>query len=657
MERSERGARARRAFCWSGVFLALVVLLAFVLRIYRLDTQSLWGDEGWAVYHSAQGSAARVIAEAYHAGNHPPLYFLTLAFWMGVAGQSEFALRYLSLLFSVLTVPGLAVLGRRVGGRRVGALAGLLQAVAPYAVYYGQEARMYAQMTFFAVLSTYFFLKLYRARVERPWLVGGAYVLTMSIACYSHLFAWPVVFAQGLYWLGDLCIRRWAVWEAAKRCITAQAVAAIAFVPWFVYAWDRLMGLSSQVDALSLPLKTIVLRCLSDFSAGVPVIATAPTDLPLGTLLPFLLLLALGLIWPWRWTIVPLLALGLVAPLLVIFGVSFPTLPGWTRYFITASPFYYLLLARGAGGLGLLAEMRTNGGDLESRGTGRAVWGVLLPALLILPVLGFQARTLLQYYGDPEYYRWDYRARVGELAAAAAAGDAIVLQGKAVMFEYYFPPELPYYTVPMVCDSDEDSIRSEIAAIASEHEGVWVVGQRPSNCDPNARAAQWLKENGYQVSEEWLESTIFDHYLTPKSLPVRALPEAANFGGQFELTGYALSRETVEPGGSIAVALAWRAIEDMGLDYKVFLVMAGPGDTVYALRDGMPLNWLWPTSRWEPGLTVDDRWGLQVKEETPPGTYPLYVGAYDPSTGQRLVVSLGGDEIGDKVLLGSIVVE
>jgi len=656
LECSERTASTPRMFPWSSVFLAGVILLGFVLRIYRLDTQSLWGDEGWAVYHSAQGSAARVIAEAYHAGNHPPLYFLTLAFWMDVAGRSEFALRYLSLLFSVLSVPAIAVLGRRVGGWRVGALAALLQAAAPYAVYYGQEARMYAQMALFAVLSTYFFLRLYD-RAERPWLVGGAYVVTTSIACYSHLFAWPVVFAQGLYWLGDLLLRRWAVWEAAKRCITAQAAAVIAFVPWFVYAWDRLMGVSSQVEPMSIPLQTIVMRCLSDFSAGVPVIAIAPTDQPLGVLLPFLLLLALGLIWPWRWRLVPLLALGLLVPVVVIFAVSFPTLPGWTRYFIAASSFYYLLLARGADGLGRLAEIWVRRTHRKPGMAGRTVWPVVLPALLILPVLGFQARTLLRYYNDPAYYRWDYRARGGELAEAAAAGDAVVLQGKAVMFEYYFPPELPYYEVPAVCNSNEDGIRSEIAEITSEHEAVWVVGQRPSNCDPNARAAQWLKENAYQVSEEWLESTIFDYYLTPRSLPVGVLPEKFDFDGQFELIGYALSREAVEPGEALAVALKWRAIDDIALDYKVFLVMVGPSDTVYALRDGMPLNWLWPTSRWEPGETVDDRWGLQVEDGTPPGTYPLYVGAYDPGTGQRLVVTADGDEVGDRVLLGNIVVE
>jgi len=664
-ERGTISKTTRIGLQWSSFFLSLVILLAFVLRIYRLDTQSLWGDEGWAVYHASQGSISRVVAEAYHAGNHPPLYFLNLAFWMGVAGRSEFSLRYLSLLFSVLTVPAVYALGRRLEGRGVGLLGALLQALSPYAVYYGQEARMYAQMALFVVLSTYFFLRLVRDEARRSWLTGVAYVVTASVACYSHLFAWPVVVAQGLYWLGDLVLRRRDAWQAARRCLFAQAAVVITFVPWFVYAWDRLMGLSSQVEPMGIPLKTVVLRCLSDFSAGVPVIASAPTDLSLGALVPFLLLLVLGLVWPWRWQAVPLLVFGVSVPILVIFAVSFPSLPGWTRYFIAASPFYYLLLARGGDGLGRLAceQAGVLSGSLDpaTRGARRrffTMWPLVLPVLLIFPTLALEVRTLLHYYTDPALHRWDYRARIGEVADAAAAGDAVVVQGKSVMFEYYFPVDTPYFTVPSVCDMDEERIRDEIAQIASNHEAVWVVGQRPSNCDPNQRASQWLKENAYQVSEEWLESTIFELYLTPHSLAAEDMPEPKSFGGQFDLVGYGLDRETVAPGEAIAVALNWQACAVIDLDYKFFLVMMGPDGVVCALHDGMPLNWLWPTSRWRPGEIVNDRWGLQINVDAPPGTYSLYVGAYDPGTGERLpVITSDGNVMDDKFLLAEVTVQ
>jgi len=636
-------ATVQKFACWRMVALLAVTLVAFVLRIYRLDAQSLWGDEGWAVYHASQGSAARVIAEAYDAGNHPPLYFLNLALWMDVTGRSEFSLRYLSLIFSVLTVPGMYVLGRRVGGRGVGLLGASLQTVAPFAVYYGQEARMYAQEVLFVVLSTYFFVRLSRHRERRPLLVGFGYIVTTSAAGYSHLFAWPVVLAQGLYWVGDLAVRRTAACRVARRCAAAQLAATIAFAPWLVITWDRLWGLSSQVEGMGAPLGTIVTRCLSDFSASVPVIAGASIDLPVAVLTLFLLLLGLGVIWPWRWRAVPLLVLGVSIPILVIHAISFPILPGWTRYFVAASPFYYLLLARGGDGLVRLALTQA-----KSRiGLLRVVPATLLIGLAI----GLQARMLFRYYADPAYYRWDYRSRIGELADAAASGDAVVLQGKSVMFEYYYPSDVSYFTVPSICDTDEGRIRSEITDIAASHAAVWLVGQRPSHCDPNQRASQWLKENGYEVSENWMENMIFDYFLTPSELRTKPLVDPVRFDGHFELTGYGLSRASVTRGGALAVALQWRALESMPVDYKFFLVLLGPDGAVYALHDGMPLNWLWPTSRWQPGEVVDDRWGLQVQFDAPPGNYWLYLGAYDPATGARIPVLAPKRDVRDNALL------
>ncbi|NLF75287.1 MAG: hypothetical protein GX573_06280, partial [Chloroflexi bacterium] len=132
-----------RAFSTLALF-ALLILLAFGARVHRLDAQSLWNDEGNSL-RLAQRSAADLIESAGH-DIHPPGYYLALKAWIAAAGESEFSLRFLSALQGVVTVTLAAALGRTLFGRGAGWIAGLLVALSPFAVYYSQETRMYAQL-------------------------------------------------------------------------------------------------------------------------------------------------------------------------------------------------------------------------------------------------------------------------------------------------------------------------------------------------------------------------------------------------------------------------------------------------------------------------------------------------------------------------------
>jgi hypothetical protein len=612
-------------------------LAAFALRIYRLDAQSLWGDEGWAIYHAGQDTVSTVLRDTRDAGNNPPLYYLLLHFWMPTAGRSEFAMRYLSFLFGVLAVPAIFALGHRLGGRGVGFLAALLHALSPYHVYYSQELRMYAPMMGFVILSSYFFWRLFTARERWPWMTWGAYALTGALAVYFHAFATPVIAAHGLVWLIAFVGRPRQMRDVALRCLTAQVMLALLFSPWLGYIWDRVGTLTGQVEAMSVSLPAILRRCLHDFSAGVPIIASEPRALAGWVRALFLSLIGLAVLWPWRrrnWMF--LVACGGV-PILSVYLLSFPPLPGWGRYFSAASPFFHLLVARGAAGVARLVRA------LAPRSR-RRILGVGGTALLVAPLVVAQARSLRRYYTDPAYWRWDYRTQIRRMADDAAHGAAVLVNGKKVpstLFEYYYPEEQSFFLLPPVCTWDEAQIRRRVAEIADAFDRVWLMRLMPMECDPNQRAAQWLKANAYQVSERWLESNVFDLYLTPEEMtpaPTFSAHGPVTFGERFVLEGVALNARRVTPGGALAVRLEWRALTAVDVDYKFFLVLLGPEERVLAMKDGMPLNWLRPTSTWQAEERVTDRWGLTIDEGTPAGTYPLYVGIYHPADGQRLPV-------------------
>ncbi|MCJ7551639.1 MAG: glycosyltransferase family 39 protein, partial [Anaerolineae bacterium] len=140
----------RRKATWIPVF---AVLLAYLLRTSTLDFQSFWIDEIQAFYfidHPLKETIKLLIAP----DENGPLYFLLLWFWRRLGGPSDFAIRYLSDLCSVLTVAVMWRLARTWFNDRIADLTAVFLAISPFAIWHGQEAKMYGLHMFLAGLST-----------------------------------------------------------------------------------------------------------------------------------------------------------------------------------------------------------------------------------------------------------------------------------------------------------------------------------------------------------------------------------------------------------------------------------------------------------------------------------------------------------------------
>ena len=134
--------------------LVALILLAFALRIYRLQYQSLWRDEVDAIFF-ATGSWSKLLSMFTAAGENGPLYFVLLRPWLALVGSTEFAARFFSLVFGVLAVPLVYHLGRRLLPATLSLLGALLIATSPYLIWYSQESKMYSLWLCLAVLSTW----------------------------------------------------------------------------------------------------------------------------------------------------------------------------------------------------------------------------------------------------------------------------------------------------------------------------------------------------------------------------------------------------------------------------------------------------------------------------------------------------------------------
>lgn len=108
--------------------------LAFFLRVFGLNFQSLWRDEVNAL-RSATRALPQLLETFRKPGENGPAHFLSLRCWLAASGHCEFALRFPSVWAGTLAVPVIYVLVRRLAGGRPASIAALLAATAPYLIW------------------------------------------------------------------------------------------------------------------------------------------------------------------------------------------------------------------------------------------------------------------------------------------------------------------------------------------------------------------------------------------------------------------------------------------------------------------------------------------------------------------------------------------
>ncbi len=194
----------QRSRSLSTLALALITLFAFALRVFLLDAQSLWYDEGVTAEVARRGIAELTRWTAHDI--QPPLYYYVVASWGRLAGWSEWSLRFPSVFFGTLIVPLLAAVAIALTRRRsAGILAALLAALHPLLVYYSQEARMYAMLTALGVALAYLVIHAESGIMHRR-LHWATYVAVATAAIYTHYFAFFLLFALAVAFFVDQLI-------------------------------------------------------------------------------------------------------------------------------------------------------------------------------------------------------------------------------------------------------------------------------------------------------------------------------------------------------------------------------------------------------------------------------------------------------------------
>jgi mannosyltransferase len=459
------------------LILLLLVLLAFGLRLYHLDYQSLWRDEMDAILFARQ-NLGQILPLFVRPGHNGPLYYLALHGWIRLVGDSEFSVRFLSLVCGVLSVPLVYLLGRRWIGYRASLVAALLTTTSPYLIWYGQEGKMYALLLLLSVLSTYVYLLAMERNRLYLWI---CYVLVIALSFYVHLLSVLILpFHFLLFFVTWPRYRRaWKAW------LLAFAVLTLPYLP--LLRWEAVLFVRPFTTGHHFyALHEILAILLSAFSLN----AAQGRNLLSIALFVFLLLAGLLLTMRSRGAVSQaaggqpegadrdriILALYLFLPILAIFLISLG-IPIFTdRYLITVVPAFLLLLGRGVGAL-------------RERS---AVLGTACLALVVVSnmyVVSLQTHTPIKS---------DFRS-VARYVEEEDRGDLLVFLIPQVrpVFDYYYQRPFDWADAPFTNRGMESGeVNAYMKDVTDGHQAVWLIASEVEQWDSRGLVQEWLQSHG-----------------------------------------------------------------------------------------------------------------------------------------------------------------
>jgi 4-amino-4-deoxy-L-arabinose transferase-like glycosyltransferase len=384
----------------------IALMIAAGVRVYQIDAQSIWFDEGWSAYAAGQPS----FIDAWNAdATNPPLYYALLHVAARFIGTSELALRFFSLAWGLIAIALAARLAALSFGRRAGVWALWTGALSSPLWWAAQEARMYTFMAALVVLAALAWTHLVRdGRPRRAWWL---LLWTAELALlYTHNTGLVIAVWLNVVTLLAWLMRRRASQPAFGGWIAGQIVIAALWLPYFV---TRFLALSEANSAItSAPTLTPAFAAHIWASLWIaPSIAARFTATPAylvilaipASLFAFAALARAG----GRWIAlhIVLLTAGVIAGL-VILGNDFHP-----RYLVMVAPLIAVLLAGAR--------------PLWIRGAAIAACGALLIANLA---------------AAPAFPHDDARRMVGEYDARLTAEDTVLAWSYADRYElaYYW---------------------------------------------------------------------------------------------------------------------------------------------------------------------------------------------------------------------------
>lgn len=169
------------------IYLFLITLTGFILRVYNLDYNSLWFDETltmapmdgsfWDIFKERETVQRFLIL---------PTYNIILFPLLKIFGDSEFIIRLPSAIIGTITIPVGYCIITNIFDKRSGLIYAGLIAFSGYHIHFSREARYYPLLMLLTLLIVYSYYKYLKRPTFKHLLI---YILSMLFILYTHLFS------------------------------------------------------------------------------------------------------------------------------------------------------------------------------------------------------------------------------------------------------------------------------------------------------------------------------------------------------------------------------------------------------------------------------------------------------------------------------------
>ncbi len=465
------------------LMLLLMILLAAFLRLFLLGYKSFGADEGIAWWMA--------LGEIEH--DAPAVYQWAFGWAIHLLGWTEFAGRFPSALFGLLSIPVIYAIGKTCFDSRFGLNAAFLAAISAYLVPLSQELRIYSLLGLEILLLLWIFLHILKN--PRPHLGWWMALLAIGLAGqYTHCF---FIFVLGYFGLVLIVFGRIKRRKAVITYLVIAIVVTLLSLPELLKTFSVAADRPHLYAADIYHLKMNAWRLLRSFFCFL--FGDYFTNRP-GSILPFLKShpahIGMALLMATTWIAMVLLALRQI--LRIVRGVNYQALA--MRILVGMLLFFTLLF--------FIVDVSTSGHLIF----------IYIPFLLLITAFWACERakaksivlilfllltgiSLASYYRLPflPYERADWRSAGQILGSEFKPDDALlILQSRNA-----------YYTIKFYCPNLQGDIyyypRHEPAALKNHELLSWWNKKSPQEkVDSllNAHNRVWILESNLQWQPE-----------------------------------------------------------------------------------------------------------------------------------------------------------
>lgn len=521
-----------------------ILLIAFLLRVYRLADKNIWTDEGFSIWAARLGlwEAAKWTATDVH----PPLYYWLLWGWQQITGGSIFTQRFLSVLMGSLTIATIYKAGTIVTRSvKAGALTGLLMAVSAFAIAWSQEIRMYSLGIWLVSLLIGLSVSMWNTSRWQAWL--GYVLAAWSVLMTLYISAVVLICLNAAFAMEYLHKRNAS---QARRWISAQVTVGLAYLPWLLFALPRRPTWSTPGSATPGIFLQFYATLLATGATENIAHYWLPTLLVWGIIIVGLikiiqkglngrnvLLLSL-LTWP------PVLMFIMMLP---IFNYARPLSE---RYLLPFLPAFYITLAWSVRAL----RLRFSRISLALSAI------VITSAMLTLP-----RHYTLRHRSD------DYLSLNIALQTLVHPNDAVILNTDQDWPTFAANYTGHWYGVPFRSTINEHFAAEFLAPIWERSEAIWLVQTQDAlRADPENTLETWLSANSSLANIYRFENVVLFFFArTPERAATSLTPVSAALlqtinqpvTPELRLLSYALPLTHYQTGAHAFVFLNWQRQE------------------------------------------------------------------------------------------------